>query len=325
MKTLISGAAGRKLRWLADSYEQAQRIRIEDGERIRAVLQGRDETWGDVTPEWELDPELDAKQAKKLVQAILSDIAVGKVVGPVPILGRTYARHYAEEVELQGEMQAVLKSHPAFPWLDEVKGIGPTLACKVLARLDIEKATHLSSFWAYCGLATVPASRYDCDVCGLSRSFPPSYKVTGKHKALGTQKNCTGQLELTVGPDGGHRCAQPRPARGEKATYDQYAKKIMYLVGTSFLKAGGTNGGSPYEVIYRRERARLIAERPGWADGRQHLTALRKIEKLFLAHLWMVWCEAIGKDPGVPYVVAEMGHDPSTMIDPWDMTGNAEE
>jgi hypothetical protein len=32
----------RELRWIADSYEQAQRVRIQTGERIRALLQGRD-------------------------------------------------------------------------------------------------------------------------------------------------------------------------------------------------------------------------------------------------------------------------------------------
>ena len=34
-----------ELRFLADNFEQAQRLRIAVGERIRAVLQSRDETF----------------------------------------------------------------------------------------------------------------------------------------------------------------------------------------------------------------------------------------------------------------------------------------
>lgn len=290
----------RALRWLADSYEQAQRIRIETGERIRAVLQGRDETW-----QTEAIDDIDA-------DVILHEIAVGDSLGPVAILGRTYRRHYEEENELRKEMGAALRAHPTWPWLSRVKGIGPTLGGKILSRFDATKADYASSFWAFSGLATVPGESYRCDVCGLKRAWPVGFNVTGKHTALGGTKKCEGSLVLVAGPDDGIRAAQPRPARGQKATYDQYAKKIMYLVGTSFLKSGG-----PYEEKYREARARLEVERPGWADGRKHLTALRITEKLFLSHLWQVWRTALGLPTPDPYALAELGH--VGRIDPWSM------
>ncbi len=298
-KNTVDATATRALRWLADAYEQAQRIRIETGERIRAVLQGRDETWS--MPPTDDDPAM-----------VLKAIATGDDLGPVPILGRTYRRHYEEEREMFKEMDRALRAHPVWPWLSRVKGIGPTLAGKMLARFDVEKAEHVSSFWAYAGLATVPAERYHCDTCGLVRAWPVGYNVTGKHSKLGSTTACKGTLIKVAGPDDGVRCAQPRPGRGSKAAYDQYAKKIMYLVGTSFLKSGG-----PYEEQYRRHRARLEVERPGWADGRKHLTALRHAEKLFLSHLWQVWREAVGLPVTEPYAEAELGH--GGMIDPWSM------
>lgn len=290
---------GRELRWLADAYEQAQRIRIETGERIRAVLQGRDETWG--APASGEDPD-----------EVLSSIIAGETLGPVPILGRTYRRHAEEEGELRKEMNAALKAHPAWPWLSSVKGIGPTLGGKLLARFDATKADHASSFWAYAGLATVPGEKYRCAECGLVRAWPVGYNVTGKHTVRGSTKKCAGKLVLVAGPDDGIRAAQAHAARGEKQAYDAYAKKIMYLVGTSFLKAGG-----PYEERYRSARARLEVERIGWADGRKHLTALRVTEKLFLSHLWQVWREALGLPTGDPYALAELGH--TGFIDPWQM------
>lgn len=292
---------GRELRWLADAYEQAQRIRIETGERIRAVLQSRDETWA-VSPEpWAgLEPD-----------DVLAQIKTGKTEGPVAILGRTFRRHWDEEREVFAEMRASLEAHPAWPWISRVRGLGPTLSCKLLARLDVTKADTASSFWRYCGLATVPGSFYRCEACGLERGFPDRYKVTGKHKRLGAGAQCKGELLRSDRED--FRVAEPRAAHGEKMVYDAYAKKVMYLVGTSFLKSGG-----PYEEHYRAARERLQRERLGWADGRQHLTALRITEKLFLAHLWLIWRRAVGLPIRDSYVHEHLGHT-STPIQPEDM------
>lgn len=295
----------RILRWLADAYEQSQRLRIETGERIRAVLQGRDETWS-----VEGDENVDA-------DAVLAEIAKGESDGPVPILGVTYRRHKELEDAYRKNMTEALHAHPAWPWLEQVRGIGPTLACKLLARFDAEKAQHASSYWCYAGLGTVPAHRYECPECGLVSLYPVTFDVTGKHKALGTQRNCKGKSVVSHPYDEATdypRCAQPRPGKGQKAPYDQYAKKVMFLVGTSFLKAGG-----PYEEIYRRERNRLERERPGWADGRKHYTALRKIEKLFLSHLWEVTRTNMGLPVAGHYAQEHMGHN--GRIDPWDMVG----
>ena len=78
--------------------------------------------------------------------------------------------------------------------------------------------------------------------------------------------------------------------------YDRQAKKLCYLIGVSFLRARST-----YRAIYDEERTRLERERPNWSKGRQHLAALRKMEKLFLSHLWLRWAEATGVPLVRPY------------------------
>lgn len=297
---------GRELRWLADNYEQAQQLRIGVGERIRAVIQGRDESFVAVA-------ECDEDKA----EAILSDIAKGETLGPVPMLGRSYRRYHTEETETRKDMMDALVHHSAWPWLDKVKGIGPTLACKLLARLDITKAEYRSSFWKFCGLATVPGESYRCSDCGLERGFPAGYNVTGKHQSLtertdkGNPKQCKGQLVKIAGPEDEVRVAQPRSGKGQKRDYDAYAKKVLYLCVSSFLKAGG-----PYEEFYRKQRARAEIERPAWSDGRKHLWAVRKTEKLFLSHLWEVWRAAENLPLTEPYSKAHMNHD--GYIGPWD-------
>jgi hypothetical protein len=297
------------LRWLADSYEQSQRLRIETGERIRAVLQGRDETW-DV----EIEPDVDAEEVLKAIKR-------HETSGPVPILGATYRRHWEMEREFYTEMMSAVVGHPAWSWLERVKGIGPTLACKMLARLDLGKAATPSSFWAYCGLTTVPGNLYRCPTCNAEAIYASTYEVSGKHKTV-EGKACKDSLLLIAGPDDGIRAALPRASRGSKRSYDAYAKKVLYLIAMQFIKARN----SPYTELYYRERNRLDRERPGWHDGRKHYTALRKVEKLFLSHLWQVWREALGLPIVMPYAIAHMGHDDGSWISAWDMVeANAEE
>ena len=303
--SISDGLSVRDLRWIADAYEQAQRVRVETGERIRAILQGRDE-------------RAEAVDVTVSAVDVLTAIRRGETDGPVPLLGRTYRRHADEERELRRAMLTALTDHPAWPWLSKVKGIGATLAAKLLARLDVTRAPSPSSFWAYCGLATVPGIEYRCQTCGLRASFPTRYRVKGTHLRQDTKSACTGTLTSYRGPDTGVRVAQPRPASGEKAAYDQYAKKVCYLIGVSFLRSG-----SAYEQYYRVQRERMERERRGWTSGRVHFTALRKTEKLFLAQLWAVWREAVGLPITSPYAQGVLGREdyisPHQMIESEDV------
>ncbi|HEX2189265.1 MAG TPA: hypothetical protein VHG51_10230 [Longimicrobiaceae bacterium] len=291
------------LRVLVDAYEQVQRLRLQTGERLRAVLQGRDGSppRGPALPDQPADT--------------LQRIRRGECDGPVPFLGRLYRRLHEEERALLAALETELAGHPAWPWLGRVRGIGPSLAGRLLARLDVERAATPSSFWAYCGLATVPGRAYRCDPCGLRASFPEGYRVTGGHQALGRRGPCPGTLRDTGDPDA--RVAQPRAPRGAGRDYNPGAKAACYLAGVSFLKAGG-----PYADRYRAERARLDAERPGWTGKRKHLGALRKTEKLFLSHLWRVWREAAELPVVPPYIHA--AHPDAAYLDPWTMAGPGE-
>lgn len=295
------------LRWFADAYEQAQRVRLGIGEQIRAVLQGRDETWS-----VEVDPDIDAA-------TMLRDILGGKTDGPVPELGVTYRLYHDQEMWCEKHIKPKLEGQPAWVWLKDIQGIGPVFACKLIGRLDPALAKHASSFSAYCGLATVPAHEYYCRLCGLRMSFPVAFAVTGKHVALNSKsKNCKGKtlIDREYDPEADSpRCAQPKPAKGQKAMYDQYMKKTMHVIASQFVR----QGDGPYERIYRTERNRLERDRPYWSDGRQHNYALRKIQKLFLSHLWEVMREGAGLPVSDPYPQAHLGHNGK--IDPWSMTG----
>ena len=301
------------LRIVADEFEQAQRHRVATGERIRAILQHRDTTDA-IIPD------------KREVKEVLDAIKRGVTDGPVGFLGRSYRLQDRAERAAEGEMLTYLDPHPVWPWMDKVNGVGLRLACKILARLDIEKAPHPSSFSKHAGLATVPGYRFVCPKCGRKRNHVDK-GLKLEHVALDAKtRKCKVDYEIVAGPEDGVRAAQ-KPAKrtdGKKGCgYDTFLKKV--LIGQlmpSFLKQDGKsrkNGGPGnfYGGHYYVEKERLISTRPGWAPGRIDLTARRVVCKLFLSHIWEVWMKANGETVGrEAYAYAVLGHDPEGYISP---------
>jgi hypothetical protein len=141
----------------------------------------------------------------------------------------------------------------------------------LLARLEIERAPTPSSFWSYCGLATVAAQIYRCPQCGYELSLAVGRHLRSGHRIPGSGESCGGTLHPNG--DGARRVAQPRPSRGENASYDREAKKLCYLIGMSFVRQGDS-----YKRYYAEQRARLDVAKPDWIPRRRHLTALRMTE-----------------------------------------------
>ncbi|GAJ19172.1 unnamed protein product [marine sediment metagenome] len=66
-----------------------------------------------------------------------------------------------------------------------------------------------------------------------------------------------------------------------------------------------------------REKAQAGTTRVIWV-GHLDAMAVRKMIKLFLACLWLVWREAEGLPTRSPYAIEKQGH--SSVISPWEMT-----
>jgi len=265
----------------ASGYERAQRDRIRYGEQIRAILQRRDARWGPV-PDEARDGDPDA-----LLREIRETGG-----GPVPLLGRLYANAWEQEREMGAQMHALISRHPAWTWLRSVRGVGSVLAARLLARLDVARASSPASFWAYCGLGTVAAEEQVCEECGARVFVAPGTRVQAPHAMAGRQGTCTGPLRAR-GLAGSVRVAQGRPRRGERAAYDLEAKTICYLIGVSFVRCGGS-----YRELYDERKLHLASHHPEWPAKRVHLAAVRATVKRFLADLWVAWREAEGEEHG---------------------------
>lgn len=267
------------LRWCAAEYREAQRRRVGIGEQIRAVVQGRAAGW----------PSLDGAD----VEAMLAALRRGDEVPALGLLGVRYARAHAEELEVTAMLRSAVHGHPAWPWLERIRGIGEVMAGRLLGGLDIERARRPSSFWRVCGLATVPVE------------WTASARPEGSDASDGADAD-RDDPSMPDAPFSAVRVPQ-RFARGPAGRYSRLLRVECHLVGVSLLRRGGS-----YKRYYQQRRE-YLAGREGWPPARQHHTALRMMEKLFLVHLWLVWREAAGLDLGSahPGRMSELG--------PWDM------
>ena len=99
-----------------------------------------------------------------------------------------------------------------------------------------------------------------------------------------------------------------RPTKGEKLHYNRRLKTACYLVGVSFLRSS-----SPYRLVYDETRATYETSHPDWSDGHKHQAALRRMLKVWLAHLWERWRKMEGLSTRPPYIL-EHGH--TTYMEP---------
>jgi hypothetical protein len=171
------------------------------------------------------------------------------------------ARYGELESALLGEIGSLLKDHPLFPYVDKIKGMGPSLTGKLLAPIDIHRADTVSALWKYCGQGV----------------------------------NDQGERD--------------RPRKGEKLAYNARLKSVCYLISTSFLKTR-----SPYRVVYddakaQYERTKVTGNKEtDWTPAHVHMASMRKMVKVFLAHLWVTWRTVEGLPTRALYVHEYLGH-----------------
>lgn len=94
-----------------------------------------------------------------------------------------------------------------------------------------------------------------------------------------------------------------RPVKGEKLHYNSRLKTTLYLVATSMLRSN-----SPYRRVYDDARQYYAANRPEWTPAHQHQAAMRKMTKIFLAHLWLRWRQLEQLPTRDPYILTIPPH-----------------
>jgi hypothetical protein len=239
------------------------------------------------TPKSQLNSLVDAALAIEKLR-VAAEIRESHLVlqgRPDPETVELIKRLNGVEEYVDGRVALFIVSHPAFHWFSRVKGVGKENIGKVVGLVDITKAPTPSSLWKFAGMAVVD----------------------------------------------GH---SPRPVKGEKLAYNAELRSMCWRLAGSLMKASGK-----YYQYYLEQKERYTQrfdnagvhivssaslltkdgkkyESEGTISaGHVHNMALRKMIKLFLSHLWVVWREAEGLPVTKPYAIDQLGHD--SYIDPW--------
>jgi hypothetical protein len=194
----------------------------------------------------------------------------------------------ALEKYVDGKVAARIKTHPAYGWFSRVKGVGKENIGKVVGPIDIEIADTVSSLWKFAGFSV---------------------------------------------DDG--RAPQRRKGAGP-LHYNSQLRSMCWRLGSSLLRARGKFYGyyleqkERYVQRYQNEGrsivpATALPKKDGKryepenmiSEGHVHNQALRKMIKMFLSCLWVVWREAEGLPVTRPYAIDQLGHN--SYIDPWEM------
>ncbi len=225
------------------------------------------------------------------------------------LLGRLVSlEEYAE-----ARVTELIEAHPAYYWFTRVKGVGNENIAKVVGLIDIEKAHTVSGLWKFAG------------------------------------------WDVQNG-------AAPKRKKGKKLSYNSQLRVMTWRLGVSLLRAKGLfyhyylKEKDKYHHKYINKGFKIIATPTGRFcpqcerevkakaakycpdcgaplrqkqepegvifEGHLHKMALRKMIKLFLSLLWVVWREAQGLSTRVPYPAQYLGHD--HMIEPEEMCDELE-
>lgn len=160
-----------------------------------------------------------------------------------------------------------------------VRGIGPQLSAKLLSLIDIEQCNTVSALWRFAGLAVF---QKPCTTCADPDNPDDECKMCKGTGIFGERE---------------------RNVAGEKSHFSKRLKTTMYVVGMSFVKSR-----SPYRQLYDNARAYYLQTHPEWSKLHNHQAALRKMNKIFLSHMWERWRKVRGLAVRDPFVLDQLGH-----------------
>ena len=169
-----------------------------------------------------------------------------------------------------------VKQFPIYSaFLEDVKGVGPTMAAVIISGFDIHKAQYASSLWAYAGLDVVGDK-------GRSR--------IKEHLVDQTYIDAEGKEQTKKG-----------------ISFNPFIKtKLIGVLGSSFVKTNGK-----YREIYDNYKHR-ISNMPAHAEKtKAHLNnmAIRYTVKRFLVDLYVAWRTLEGLPVADEYSKGKLGID----------------
>ena len=229
------------------------------------------------------------------------------------------------------DIRQEVQKYPICEWIISQRGLGYELAGQLVGIIqDIGRFSNVSKLWAYFGLAVIDV----CEECKRPY-YPPETKA---NKIANLARRLQEQYEKKIVKEGSKdfeaqasemvcQCERPKlikttqkARKGVLGDYNPQAKMLAYKIGAQFVKQG-----AEYRDLYdqfrkeyearpdlqaqRAERAGKVSKK-GTSKGTAHIhaMAMRRVEKLFLSHLWAEWRKLEGLPLTEPYAIAQLGH-----------------
>ncbi|MBI2011015.1 MAG: hypothetical protein HYS89_02175 [Candidatus Colwellbacteria bacterium] len=287
-----------------------------------------------------VDAQLAVEQVRIRTQVRKSHLALNGRDDPET--DRVLEQLLGVEEYVDGRVAEIIRFHPAYPWFSKVKGVGNENIGKIVGlvrvapetaivenedgegvEVELPYAKTISALWKFCGYHVVdgrapkkkPGEKLDFNAQARTMCWRLSTAIT----KAGIRQFCT-------------ECDRQRPPKKE-------GKDPVCECGSTSFESRGT---SKFAELYLREKTRLyqvyanrgVAVVPASqlpkdergkryepanmiSEGHVHNQALRKMTKIFLGCLWLVWREAMDLPTRSPYAIEQLGH--TTLISPWDM------
>jgi hypothetical protein len=273
------------LRFYAAAFDDVERLRIANGNRVAAMVRDRADSDGKVRGLGLPAGHENVERMRDVVDTLV----------------------YLEG-QIGKEMIAALKAHPLTRWAVQQKGIGLKQFARLLAAIgdpylrpamldengeEISPAgpRTVSALWAYCGLHVIAQ---EDEATGITvgkaarrrRGVRANWSTNAKMRTHLVAESCMKQLKAP--------CGVPAGADGDKA--GMYAVHVDYCVC------------SPWRVLYDKRKAYTLDNRPEWTDAHRHTDALRIVGKEILKALWRA-----ARDLHAPELAGDVGPTPRWM------------
>lgn len=192
-----------------------------------------------------------------------------------------------QERVLAARIAEAVARHPVGPWLMAVPGMANTVAGTIIGYIvDARRFSTISKLWRYCGYAVLEG-KAERRRKGSKSHFVPTLKSALHTAAIGMIRNSAGYRNLYVSAE--IRYMKERP-------------------GWIVCRTCGTTSDGCRNPAAHSESNRMAPG--GWNTTRVIQAARRRMVKVFLSNLWIVWhVQTNTPVPRRPYVHDVLGHD----------------
>lgn len=228
------------------------------------------------------------------------------------------------EKAITKDLEDFSTTFPIVQEMSKLYGVGAITAAKVISLIDITKCPHISSLWKYSGygqgdywLEPVKTGgafyTYEDRVSNIRRKVvAPKHGIQWKTLKKPVKDKVTGELitkekiEVTPVPKPGWLLMTIRDVAvpGYCLSYNKRLKTNVWSLVDVLIK-----WSDEYRAEYHVCKEYYVTNRPKWPSGQQSAAARRKVMKLFLSHLWVVWRTLEKLPVTLPYAIEKLGHE----------------